>query len=135
MKIEKLPFGSYRIRKMYKGNIYTVVTEYKPTQKEAMQLMAEELDKDKTENSALTFAKAAEKYIFAKENVLSPSTIRSYHAIIKYLSDRFKSLRISELEAENVQVEINHYCVGRSPKTTRNAHGFISAVLALYKPN
>ena len=97
--------------------------------------MAEELDKDKTENSALTFAKAAEKYILAKENVLSPSTIRSYHAIIKYLSDRFKSLRISELEAENVQVEINHYCVGRSPKTTRNAHGFISAVLALYKPN
>ena len=31
MKIEKLPFGSYRIRKMYKGTIYTVVTEYKPT--------------------------------------------------------------------------------------------------------
>ena len=61
--------------------------------------------------------------------------IRSYHAIIKYLSDRFKSLRISEPEAEDVQVEINHYCVGRSPKTTRNAHGFISAVLALYKPN
>ena len=116
---------------MYKGIMYTVITEYKPTQKEAMQLMAEELDKVKTENSALTFAKAAEKYISAKENVLSPSTIR----IIKYLSDRFKSLRISELEAEDVQVEINHYCVGRSPKTTRNAHGFISAVLALYKPN
>ena len=48
MKIEKLPSGSYRIRKMYKGNTYTVITEFKPTQKEAMQLMAEELSKVKT---------------------------------------------------------------------------------------
>ena len=33
MKIEKLPSGSYRIRKMYKGKTYTVIFDYKPTQK------------------------------------------------------------------------------------------------------
>ena len=32
MKIEKLPSGSYRIRKMYKGQMYAVVFDEKPTQ-------------------------------------------------------------------------------------------------------
>lgn len=45
MKIEKLPSGSYRIWKMYKVKTYTVVFDYKPTQKEAVQVMAVELDK------------------------------------------------------------------------------------------
>ena len=39
MKIEKLPSGSYRIRKTYKGQVYTVVFDSKPTQKEALQAM------------------------------------------------------------------------------------------------
>lgn len=38
MKIEKLPSGSYRIRKTYKKKLYTVITDYKPTNKEAIQL-------------------------------------------------------------------------------------------------
>lgn len=60
MKIEKLPSGSYRIRKMYKGKMYTVIFDYKPTQKEAMQAMAEELDKvSSTKGERLTFEKAA----------------------------------------------------------------------------
>ena len=45
MKIEKLKSGSYRIRKMYKGVTYTVVTDYKPTQREAIKLLDEEMDK------------------------------------------------------------------------------------------
>lgn len=135
MKIEKLPSGSYRIRKMYKGKTYTVITEYKPTQKEALQLLAEELDKVKTEHDILLFESAANKYIQTKENILSPSTIRSYLCILKNLSDTFKSTRISDMDQESVQVEINRYSQKRSPKSTRNAHGFISAVLSMYKPS
>ena len=45
MKIEKLPSGSYRIRKTYKGQTYTVIFDSKPTQKEAMLAMAKELEK------------------------------------------------------------------------------------------
>ena len=40
MKIEKVPSGSYRVRKMYKGKMYTVIFEGKPTQKQAMLEMA-----------------------------------------------------------------------------------------------
>ena len=37
MKIEKRGPDSYRVRKMYKGQMYTVAFDHKPTQKEAMQ--------------------------------------------------------------------------------------------------
>ena len=30
MKIEKLPSGSYRVRKMYKGKTYSVIFNHKP---------------------------------------------------------------------------------------------------------
>lgn len=45
MKIEKRGEDSYHIRKMYKGQMYTVTFDYNPTQKEAIQAMAAELDK------------------------------------------------------------------------------------------
>ena len=61
MKIEKLPSGSYRIRKMYKGQMYTVVFNEKPTQKEAMQAMAAEPDKIKSKKYHLTFTEAAQQ--------------------------------------------------------------------------
>ena len=63
MKLEKLPSGSYRIRKMYKGQTYTIVFEHKPTQKEAMQAMAAELDKVKCTETQMSFFKAAESYV------------------------------------------------------------------------
>ena len=81
MKIEKLPSGSYRIRKMYKGKTYTVVFDYKPTQKEAMQAMAAELDRVKEKHDSMTFQAAADKYIDSKRNIISPSTIRGYKGI------------------------------------------------------
>lgn len=59
MKIEKLPSGSYRIRKMYKGQTYTIVFDHKPTQKEAVQAMAAELDKIQEKYESLTFRAAA----------------------------------------------------------------------------
>ena len=137
MKIEKLPSGSYRIRKMYRGQNYTIVTDYKPTQKEAIKLMADELDKIKIDSQSqkhITFSKAAENYISVKQNVLSPSTIAGYNRISKAISDSFKSLLISDVTIIDVQKEINDYSSGRSPKTVRNAHCFISAVLSMYRP-
>lgn len=135
MRIEKLKSGSYRIRKMYKGVTYTVVTDYKPTQKEAIQLLAAEMDKAATPKQRMTFKTAAEKYIETKTNVLSPSTIKGYHTIIRAMSDQFKSMAISDVTSVDVQKEINAYSKGHSAKTVRNMHGFISAVLAMYTPN
>lgn len=135
MKIEKLPSGSYRVRKMYKGKTYTVTFDGKPTQKEAMIKMSKKLEKVQEKNKSMTFGIAADKYIEAKRNVLSPSTIRGYDGIIKVIPDSFKEKSIYDIEALDVQKEINRFSKDHSPKSVRNYHGFISAVLGMFCPS
>lgn len=135
MKIEKLPSGSYRIRKMYKGQMYTVIFDTKPTQKEAMQAMARELDKIQEKHTSMTFQAAAEQYIESKRNILSPSTIRGYATIINQLPKSFMTENVHDITALDVQAEINLLSKKCSPKTVRNYHSFISAVLGVFCPN
>ena len=58
MKIEQLPSGSYRIRKMFNGVNYAVTVPYKPTQKEALQLINEKLNY-RTKHDRKTFEDSA----------------------------------------------------------------------------
>ena len=134
MKIEKLPSGSYRIRKMYKGKVYQIVTDYKPTQKEAIQMMADELDKVKGKPAEMTFHEAADEYIESKRNVLSPSTIVGYKASVSVFSERFLDKNVNDITQIDIQKEINILASWRAPKTVRNYHGFISAVLGMFNP-
>lgn len=68
---------------MYKGKTYTILFDHKPTQKEAIQAMALELDKVQTKYENMTFQNAADTYIESKRNVLSPSTIQGYAIIFR----------------------------------------------------
>lgn len=135
MKIEKLPSGSYRVRKMYKGKMYTIVFEYKPTQKEAIEAMAKRLSIVQGKDQGLTFEAAAREYIEAKRNVLSPSTIRGYMNVLKGLSASFTKINIHDVTEYDVQRQINALSKDHTPKTVRNYHGFISAVLGMFNPN
>lgn len=135
MKIERLPSGSYRVRKMYKGKNYSLTFDYKPTQKEVIQAMSDKLEEVKIDTPVVKFEDAARKYIEAKEAVLSPSTIRSYDSILRHLSDAFRGSRLSEITQEEVQIEISKYSLKRSAKSVKNAHAFVSAVLSMYRPN
>lgn len=135
MKIEKRGSESYRVRKMYKGQMYTVTFEHKPTQKEAMLAMAKELEKVQGKYESLTFRVAAERYLESKTNVLSPSTMRGYRGIIRQISDSFLSQNVHDITALDVQTEINLLAKRCSPKTVRNHHGFISAVLSVFYPS
>ena len=63
MKIEQLPSGAYRIRKMYKGKTYTVTFDRKPTQKDALLAMAKKLEEVKESRKPMTFAEAAAGYV------------------------------------------------------------------------
>lgn len=135
MKIEKLPSGSYRVRKMYKGKTYTVIFDRKPTQKEALQAIALELDKEQVKHKCMTFEDAAGEYIESKRNVLSPSTIRGYKGIVRQLPDSFLAESVYDITSIDVQKEINRISKNHSPKTVSNHHGFISAVLGMFCPN
>ncbi len=135
MKIEKRNADSYRIRKMYKGQMYIVTFDHKPTQKEAMLAMADELKKVQKKHESMTFEDASKEYIESKRNVLSPSTIRGYDIIIKNLPESFRKKNIHDITALDVQAEINCLAKKCSPKTVRNYHGFISAVLGTFYPD
>ena len=135
MKIEKRGTDSYRVRKMYKGEMYTVTFEHKPTQKEAMLAMADELQKVQKKHESMDFKAAAEDYIEAKRNILSPTTIRGYNSAMKTISKKFQDINIHDVTALDIQTEINRLAKDHSPKTVRNYHGFISAVLGTFCPN
>ena len=135
MKIEKLKSGSYRIRKMYKGVAYSVVTDYKPTQREAIKLLDQEMDKVQNKKIRMSFEEASNRYIESRSNVISPATVRGYQSIVRNLSDGFKRLLITDITNLDVQTEINAYSATHSPKTTSNACGYITAVLGMYCPN
>lgn len=134
MKIEKRGPNRYRVRKMYKGNVYTVTFDHKPTQKEAMLAMADELQKVQTKHERMDFREAAEEYIEVKRNILSPTTIKGYKSAMKTISEKFKNINIYDITALDIQSEINIMSRKRSPKTVRNYHGFISAVLGVFRP-
>ena len=134
MKIDKHG-NKWRIRKTYKGKAYTVLLDEKPTIREAEKLLAEEIDKGSVTGAPSdSFQKAAERYFLLKSNILSPWTISSYKTILRALSDTFKTTKLTDIDGVTVQKEINDYSATHSPKSTRNAHGFISAILATYKP-
>lgn len=134
MKIEKLPSGSYRIRKMYKGESYSLVFDHKPTQKEALQAIAAELDKVKTKYDRLTFKSAAGEYVEMKRNVLSPKTIKEYVGMAERLPEWFINLPLADITQVDINRVVYELSKDKSPKTVRNCHGLISAILGTFRP-
>lgn len=131
MKIEKVG-NRYRVRKTYKGKLYTVTFDYKPTQKEALIRLSEVM----VENSDcqnLSFETAAYNYVESKSAVLSPSTYREYKNSIPRYSAAFRNKNIYDITLEDVQKEINRFAKDRSPKTVRNYNAFISSVIGFYR--
>lgn len=133
MTIEKLPSGSYRIKQMENGHRYSVTVPYKPTKKEAYELVREKIDNRK--DVAISFEEAANDYIDSKINILSPSTIREYHSTLRNLPNNLLKMDISDIDRRFVQKIINDHAKNHAPKTTRNVYGFISVVLKFYLPD
>lgn len=127
--------NKWRIRESYQGTRYTVSLDHCPTKREAQELINKRIHEGQVSTDASdTFNTAAERYMELKSNILSPWTIIGYKTILRALTDRFKGTKLINLDEVTVQKEINDYSAAHSPKSTRNAHGFISAVLRTYKP-
>lgn len=134
MKIEKLNQNSYRVRKTLNKKVYTVVFDHKPTELEAMLALSDKIEVV-NQSKHIPFEVAAKEYVKLKANVLSPTTYREYSKTCDRLSKRFCSLYVDDITPVDVQQEINELSAKRKPKTVRNYHGFISAVLGMYRPN
>jgi integrase len=135
MTIEKVG-KKWRITEMRNGIRYRVSVDEKPTKREAADLIGEKIGTaDPTGTTKDTFEESARKYMLVKENVLSPSTKRSYNSIIKALSDNFKRTKTAAITQELIQKEISDYSATHSAKSVHNVHSLISAILGLYRPS
>lgn len=131
---KQLPSGSWRIRIQVNGQKYSITDKDKKVVKQkAKEIFAgQKVDK----YVPVSVEKAIENYIELKTPVLSPSTILGY---TRYKDNYLRSISniiLSKLTQEDVQAAVNKdVLAGKSPKTVRNAHGLLSAVLKQYRPN
>lgn len=131
MKIEKNG-NKYRYRKMLDGQKITLTFDHKPTQQEILTALAEH-DFSAVKGS---FLLCAQSYIYSKSNVMSPKTVREYKNLLKNsIPVSFKQKSLSQITQTDIQLLINEYSKDHAPKTVRNLHGFISAVLRQFRPN
>ncbi len=130
--IRKLPSGRWQIRKMVHGQTYTLTVDAKPRVKEAERLI-DDLIRSEPDPQHDSFEICAGRYIEARSAVLSPATIREYKAVLRLLPRWFRSKPAGMITAEDVQIFVNG--LQASPKTVRNRHGFVSAVLRVYHPS
>lgn len=128
MTIEKLPSGSYRIKKMENGKYYSVTVKHLPTEKEAILLLADVIRKQPARND-MTFDDACVAFIESKSNVLSPSTKREYQANRHKVTADFSRKYLHQITSLDVQRQVNMWSVDRAPKTVKNYANFIIAVL------
>lgn len=133
MRLEKLPSGSYRVRKMVNGVKYTILFDHKPSEREITLAIAERLQ-DSTARSKGTFYDYCKRYVDSKRNILSPASVRTYDNMCERLSDELKNKNIYDITQEDIQKEINEYSIDHAPKTTRSYHGFIASVIGMYRP-
>ncbi len=132
-KAKKLPSGSWNINVMVGGNRVSVTRD---TEKEcvaaAAAVKAGLLQQAKPDS--MTLGAAIDKYIELKTPVLSPSTITGYKRIRKNLMQDLMGISLKSITQEKIQRSVNTMSKDHSPKTVRNAHGLLSAVLDQYRP-
>ena len=138
MKAKKLPSGRWRCR-VYDGTDPAGKKIYKSftadTRKEAEFLAAQyAASRKSTVSKDRTLADAYARYIEIKKNTLSPATVRDYSRAAKADFPELMPLRLSRLTQEAVQSAVNVMSANHSPKSVRNAHGLLSAVLSMFAP-
>lgn len=138
-KAKKLPSGSWRIR-VYAGQtdddkpIYKSITAPSKKQAEAEAALFQ-IKKKRDKTAKITIGEAIDKYIESKSNVLSPSTIRSYRSYRQNYLQGLMDVELDDVTNQIIQAEINKEALSLSPKTLRNAHGLLTAALAVYIPD
>lgn len=106
-----------------------------PTPFEAVKMAEDYIQGKKDEKEKMTVGQAIDKYIGMKENVLSPTTIRSYKSVRAHQMQEIMSIPISEITNEMIQICINREAIRLSPKSLRNVKGLLASALAVYRPD
>ncbi len=141
-KAKQLPSGSWRVQ-VYTGRDAKGKAKYLSitcdTEDEAnYAALAYRLGKktavdNKPEN--LTLYEAIDRYIEARDAVLSPATVREYRQLQRNSLQGIMQVKLIKITQEMIQREINAEAKTLSPKTIRNRHGLLSAIMREYRPD
>ena len=132
--VDQLPSGKYRVRKMINGKRQSLLFDAPPTQRDVLLATNELLNEVPGANLKGTFLDYADKYIKAKENILSASTIVGYRATLRGIPDHFTSLPLKDITQYTLTALVNDMARSVSPKTVYNRHGLIVSVLHEFRP-
>lgn len=138
---KKLPSGSWRVRvfigkdKDGKKKYKSITASSKREAKRAADQYELTLTNTSIDFNDLTLAQAYDLYIESKSAVLSPSTIAGYKRSRRNHFAEIMPFKLSKLTSVMIQNAVNSLAATHSPKTVRNAHGLLSAVLKAYYPN
>jgi integrase len=140
-KAKQLPSGNWRAL-CYAGKGPDGKRKYEsitaPTEKECNYLALEfelkhkEISKD---SGNMTLKEAIKAYIDSKDGILSPATITGYRRKSKNHLQGLLNCKLNKLSQEMIQRAINDEAKKHSPKTVRDVHGLLSAVLKVYRPD
>lgn len=137
-KAKKLPSGQWRV--LVYSHTENGKRKYEsftgPTKADAEMLAAEFAAKrERHSRQDLTVRDAIDGYIKAKENVLSPSTIKEYKRMQCSDYNNIMSIRLRKITSEDMQLFISDLSAKVSPKTVKNRYGLLRAAIGLYSPD
>ena len=137
-KAKKLPSGNWNVR-VFDGTDQNGKEHFRsftaPTKREAEYLAAEYAAHKKRRIEQITVGEAIDRYIAAKDAVLSPTTIYGYRKMRRNYLQSLMDIKIDRLTQEQVQIAVNQEAAVHGAKTVINAHGLLSAALAMHYPD
>lgn len=136
MNVRKTPSGKWRAQ-IYIGTDADGKKKFKSftaKKKDDAIRLASKMDWRITDN--ITVSEAVERYIALKEQVLSPSTLRSYEGIYRtHIAGRLiGSVKISALSLPKVQSWVSELSKEVSPKTVKNCYGLFAISVETFAP-
>lgn len=88
-----------------------------------------------SQGKGITLGESYDLYIKSKESTLSPSTVREYKHSRKIDFKNLMDMCIDDITQNDIDREISELAKTRTPKTVRNKHCLLSAVLKKYRPD
>jgi len=121
----------------HEGKRKIVFRSFTAASKTECERLAAEFQDNKAQyaETNITVDEALDRYITAKENVLSPYTVQCYRSYKANAYGPIQNKKIKSLRDEDIQRWMNEYKLTHSPKTCRNANGLLVAAISIQKPN
>ena len=136
MKVEKTESGKYRVRVIIGHDASGRPIRKSFTHHDKKHLLAiahAYADDHRNVRSRTTIEQAINAFMLSHGDVLSPSTMRAYTSLAKTVKSEhgaFCGLYVDDITKKDLQSFVNALIKkGNSPKTVRNFHAFLSAVV------